>query len=134
MIKVEMNYRETECLYEYLKGCITQGPKTIDSEKEYLFACHIQQIMKRLFKKMGDVFSMGFNSAKKHKIKLEPPEVLSLYKYFNRYELPAFLFNIREQVYAYFKQNNNLLDIINQNKKYESTYKNTGFSFDWQDY
>ena len=123
-----------ECLYEYLKGCISQGPKTIDAEKEYLVACHIQAIMKRLYKKMADLFAEGYNSLKKHKIKLDCPEILSLYKYFNRYELPAFLYPVREEVYNAFKLNNNLLTIINKNKKYEETYKNNGWSLDWQDY
>lgn len=134
MLKISLNYRETECLYEYLKGCILHGPATMDTEKEYLIACHINAIMKRLHKKMGDVFAEGYNSLKKHKLKLNEPEILSLYKYFNRYELPAFLFNTREQVYTGFQLNNNLLNIIKQNKKYEATYKNNGFSFDWQDY
>lgn len=130
MIKIQLNYRETECLYEYLNTCILNAPVTIDVEKEYLIASHIKEIMKRLYKKMGDVFAEGYNSLKKHKLKLDEPEILSLYKYFNRYQLPPFLFNTREQVYNGFKMNNNLLNIINQNKKYETTYKNSGWDLD----
>lgn len=114
MIKIQLNYRETECFYEYLKGCILNAPTTVDKEKEYFIACHIQAVMKRLYKKMGDVFAEGYNSLKKHKLKLELPEVLSLYRYFNRYELSPFLFNIREQVYNAFRMNNNLLTIISK--------------------
>ncbi len=112
MIKIQLNYREIECLYEYLKGCITDAPVTIDKEKEFLIACHIQAVMKRLYKKLADIFADGCNSHKKHKLKLDTPEILSLYKYFNRYVLPSFLFNTREQVYAGFRLNNNLLNII----------------------
>jgi hypothetical protein len=118
MIKIKLNYREIECLYEYLTRSITNAPKTADKEKEYLIACHIQQIAKRLFKKLADLFSKGCNDPKKHIIKLDLPEVLSLYKYFNRYELPTFLIPAREQVYNAFKGNNNLVEIINQNKEY----------------
>jgi 6-phosphogluconate dehydrogenase len=114
MIKLKMNYREIECFYEYLRHCITdEVPKTNDKEKEYLIACHIQAIMKRLYKKMGDVFSEGFNSLKKHVFKLDLPEILSIYKYFNRYELSSFLIPVREQIYKAFQMNNNLLCIVN---------------------
>ncbi len=126
MIKIEMSYREIECLYEYLKSCIINKPTTEDKEKEYLIACHIQQIMKRLYKKLAELFHQGCNSTKKHKIKLDLPEVLSLYKYFNRYLLPNFLIPAREQVYKAFQLNNNLFVIINKINDYEATYKNNG--------
>lgn len=129
-MKIQLNYREMEAFYLYLKGCIVSAPTTVDKEKEYLIAHHIKAVMKRLFKKMADLFHDGYNSIKKHKIKLDEPEILSLYRYFNRYELVPFLFNTREQVYNYFKLNNNLLNIINQTKKYEATYKNNGLYID----
>lgn len=121
MIKIQLNYREIECLYQYLKGCITHGQTTADKEKEYLVACYIQSIMKRLYKKMADTFHEGCNSTKEHELKINAPEVLSIYKYFNRYELPIFLNPTREKVFNSFKSNTTLLEIINENKKYEET-------------
>lgn len=97
MIKVKHSIQELNNFANHLEYCVSSGPKTIDLTKEYLLACSLDSLVKRIRKKVlqAEIDRKFFTPLT---IKIENPEILALSIYFGRYELPSYMKVIEHNV------------------------------------
>jgi len=119
MIKVKTNTTEIKALGKYLKACIIEKAKTNDMVKEYFIASAIDQLIKKINKKVFVHENNGSYLPTVLTLKIEYAELLALTIYFKRYEVFPFLLKLERDILN--KVPSQIIDVLKNGNSPEGT-------------